>query len=127
MSGLKTEEYPLIIRQSKSMSTVKIPILIQGTRVEGIIDTASEVTIISDTLYESLENKPAIKKEITLNAAGRDMSMKRYLLDQVHLHINGIRFYENVYVAPLQDAMLIRLDFMMKHKVKLDLNKNLFV
>jgi hypothetical protein len=38
MNGLETEEQPFIIRQLKSMSTVKIPIWIQGTRVEGIID-----------------------------------------------------------------------------------------
>ena len=86
--------------------------LVQGNPVEGIVDTASEVTIISDKLYDTLSIKPKVIKEITLYTAGRDMSMKGYLLEPTHLEINGLVFNENFYVAPLEDAMLIGLDFM---------------
>ena len=54
--------------------------IVQGNPVEGIVDTASEVTIISDKLYDTLSIKPKVIKEITLYTAGRDMSMKGYLL-----------------------------------------------
>ena len=102
---------------------IKIPVLVQGKQVEGIVDTASEVTIISDKLFDALPDKPSILKSITLYTAGRDMSMKGYLLEPTELVIGGLVFQENLYVAPLEDDMLIGLDFMSKHKAMVDMKQ----
>ena len=62
---------PLQILQLKSSSMVRVPVCVHGRSVNAIIDTASEVTLISDKFYSSFENKPPVEKEFTLFAAGR--------------------------------------------------------
>ena len=116
----------IIIRQLKSRSNIRIPVKVQGKRVEGIIDTASEVTIISDKFYDSLPTKPSFIKEFTLSTAGRNMSMKGHLLEPTSVIINGLEYKENIYVAPLEDAMLIGIDFMTKHQASIDMKKGHF-
>ena len=95
-----------------------IPIRVQGITVDGIIDTASDVTIISDKVYNSLPVKPSIVKSIALHTAGRDMSMKGYLLEPMTIDIKGLQFNESLYVAPIEDPMLIGLDFMSKYQIR---------
>ena len=58
---------------------------VQGKAVNGIVDTASEVTILSDKFYDSLPTKPDVIKEITLYTAGRDLSMKGFLLEPIEI------------------------------------------
>ena len=41
-------------------SSIMIPILVHGITVDGIIDTALDVTIISDKVYNSLPVKPSM-------------------------------------------------------------------
>ena len=102
------------MRQLKSKSSIMIPILVQGITVGGIINTASEVSIISDKVYNSLPIKPSIVKSIALHSAGRDMSMEGYLIEPITIDIKGLQFNESLYVAPIADAMLIGLDFHVK-------------
>ena len=97
---------------------------VQGKAVNGIVDTASEVTILSDKFYDSLPTKPDVIKEITLYTAGRDLSMKGFLLEPTTIEIDGLVFKENLYVAPLGDAMLIGLDLMSKHQVMVDMKSS---
>ena len=78
-----------------------IPILVQGINVDGIIDTASEVTITSDKVYNSLPIKPSIVKSIALHTAGRDMSMEGYLIEPITIDIKRLQFNESLYVAPV--------------------------
>lgn len=71
---------------------IKVPVVIQGMTINAIIDTASQVALISDTLYNNLVPKPGIEKYITLYAAGRDMAMKGYLVEPTTFSLNGLRF-----------------------------------
>ena len=57
---LQNTDKPLIMRQLKSKSSIMIPIRVQGITVDGITDTASDVTIISDKVYNSLPVKPSM-------------------------------------------------------------------
>ena len=50
--------------------------------------------------------------------------MKRFLLEPTTIEIDGHVFKENLYVAPLRDAMLIGLDFMSKHQVMVDMKSS---
>ena len=97
-----------------------IPILEQGITVDGIIDTASEVTIISDKVYNSLPIKPSIVKSIALHTAGKDMSIERYLIEPITIDIKGLQFNVSLYVAPIEDAILIGLDFISKYQVEIN-------
>ena len=91
------------------------------------MDTAAEVTIISDKLYESLPSKPKTKRHTMMHGAWRDMKMKTFIIGPVNTGI-GWRIYPfDVYVAPIDDDMLLGLDFLYKYNVVLDCSKNIFV
>jgi hypothetical protein len=97
----------------KSRSSIEIPIKLQGVTV-------------SDKVYDSLPTKPSIIKHITLHTAGRNMSMKGHLLEPISVEIMGLQFSESVYVAPIEDAMLIGLDFMSKYQAEIDVKQRMF-
>lgn len=95
----------------------KVDLQLQTKPIKAIIDTAAEVTIISDKVYENLSEKPGVLRKVKMNTAGRDLSMTAFLCGPFHVKLGGQDFFENIYVAPLQDPMLLGLDFMRKHKV----------
>jgi hypothetical protein len=43
--------------------------------------------------------------------AGRDMAMNGFIVGPVKLRIGGRYFNENIYVAPIEDDMLLGIDF----------------
>ena len=94
-----------------------------GKKVKAVIDTASEITLISDQLYDSFEDKPHVIKNLTLFTAGRDLKMAGYHLGSVDLQIEDLSFREAVTVAPIKDDMLLGLDFLIKHRVDINLER----
>ncbi|CAG2232013.1 unnamed protein product [Mytilus edulis] len=48
---------------------------IQNKEVNALIDTGSEVTILKDSVFDALTQKPYIIRETTMHGAGRDMRM----------------------------------------------------
>lgn len=103
------------VNQIRSESMFRIPIKLQGFRTEAVIDTAAEVTIISDTLHKRLSDPGPIVKQVTLNTAGKEMKLKGFIVGPVQINIGGQCFKENIYVAPIQDDMLLGLDFLRRH------------
>ena len=111
----------IVICQLRSQSTVKVPVKVHGKQILAVLDTAAEVNIISDRLLHELSQKPEIVKEVTMHAAGRNMKMKGMLLEPIPIEIGDRRFHESVYVAPIEDDMLIGLDFMLRHNATINL------
>lgn len=124
--GLPIEIKPtdeMFIRRMRSLSNIKIKVDINEVPVEAVIDTAAQVTIISDKLYESLIPKPSVLKRVVLHAAERDLKMTGCKIGPVTISI-GSQAYPNVevYVAPIKDDMLLGLDFLHQQKTIIDLN-----
>ena len=114
-------EDSITVQQLRSVSMFRVPILIQGVKTFAVVDTAAEVTIISDKLYESLEEKPKIIKEVVMNTAGRDLKMKAHIVFPVRLKLGEKVYEEQIYVAPIEDEMLLGIDFLEKHKADIDI------
>jgi len=89
-----------------------------------VIDTAAEVTIISDKVYNDLEEKPVKLKTVILNTAGRKMKMKSFVVGPANIGIGSRNYQENVYVAPIQDDMLLGLDLMRKWQVNINIQQS---
>ena len=70
--SFKEDDSSITVRQLRSGSLFRVPILVQGVQTSAVIDTAAEVTIISDKLYETFQNKPKMMKEVVMNTAGRN-------------------------------------------------------
>ena len=116
----------LTILQLGLASMLRLNLKLNGISINAVVDTAAEVTIISDKVYDSLPIKPLIKRRTAMHGAGRDMKMETLVIGPVSLKIGTKIYTSEVYVAPIGDAMLLGLDFMHKHNVILDCRKNVF-
>ncbi|VDI64187.1 Hypothetical predicted protein [Mytilus galloprovincialis] len=82
----------------KGQKTTVLSLELGDTPLVAAVDTAAEVTIISDKVFESLKKKPPMLRETVMHAAGRGMKMKT----------------------------LVGLNFMVRYGVKVDLEKITF-
>ena len=105
----------ITICQLPSSSLLSVPVSLQDVKLLAIIDTAAEVTIISDSIFRELQPTPPYLKKVILHTAGRDLRMDGFVVGTVTLKLGEITFPEAVYVAPIQDDMLLGLDFMLRH------------
>ena len=112
----------ITICQLPSSSMLSIPVSLQDVKLLAVIDTAAEVTIISDSIFRELQPTPPYLKKVILNTAGRDLRMDGFVVGPVALKLGEITFPEAVYVAPIQDDMLLGLDFILRHGVDIKLN-----
>lgn len=78
--------------QLKSVSQFSMKIQVGDQTVEAIVDTAAQVTIISDRLCNWLRGKPQKSREVKLLTAGRQMSMKGFVVGPVRLKIGEKRY-----------------------------------
>ena len=112
--------------QLGNSSLLRLSLELGDTPLMAAVDTAAEVTIISDKVFESLKKKPPMLRETVMHAAGRGMKMKTLVVGPVKLRI-GTKLYEtDVYVAPIDDDMLLGLNFMEAYSVTVDLEKLTF-
>ena len=112
----------ITICQLPSSSMLSVPVSLQDVKLLAVIDTAAEVTIISDSIFRELQPTPPYLKKVILHTAGRDLRMDGFVVGPVALKLGEITFPEAVYVAPIQDDMLLGLDFMLRHGVDIKLN-----
>lgn len=106
---------------------LRVELQVNKTKVMAVVDTAAEVTIISAKLYESLSSKLKTKQHTMMHGAGRDMKMTAFIIGPVDIGIGSQIYPSDVYVAPIDDDMLLGLDFLYKYNVVLDCSKNIFV
>lgn len=106
---------------------LRVELQVNKTKVMAVVDTAAEVTIISAKLYESLPSKLKTKQHTMMHGAGRDMKMTAFIIGPVDIGIGSQIYPSDVYVAPIDDDMLLGLDFLYKYNVVLDCSKNIFV
>ena len=93
---------------------------LQDVKLLAVIDTAAEETIISDSIFRELQPSPPYLKKVILHTAGRDRMMDG--VGPVALKLGKTTYPEAVYVASIQDDMLLGLDFMLRHGVDIKLN-----
>ncbi|MES9879305.1 MAG: reverse transcriptase family protein, partial [Sedimenticola sp.] len=111
----------ITINQLRSSSMLKVPVCVEGIKLEAVVDTAAQVTLISDQVYHRFKDKPPVIKNISLNTAGRQMKLPGAIIGPVKLKLGKVQYLEKVYVAPIEDEMLLGLDFLQKHQVNINL------
>ena len=112
----------ITICQLRSSSMLRVPVTLQDFKLQAVVDTAAEVTIISDSIFRELQPKPPYLKKVILHTAGRDLRMDGFVVGPVALKLGKNTFPEAVYVAPIQDDMLLGLDFLLRHGVDIKLD-----
>ena len=124
---LKSETSHVKVCMLKSISKFTIPVRIDNSLVEAVIDSAAEVTIISDKVYQSLRIPPKKLYDVRLDTAGRQLSMKGFVAGPVKLKIGNNYYRGPVYVAPIEQDMLFGVDIMREGDAIIDMGKQKFV
>jgi hypothetical protein len=71
---------------------IRIWVDIQNQRVNAIIDTGAQVTILNDQIFDQLPSKPYTDRETQLHTAGREMNMKCRAMQPMCFSILGFEF-----------------------------------
>ena len=93
--------------------------------IEAIVDTAAQVTVVNTDVFTNLFGRDIAPKEtIRLKCAS---GANQYLLAKLYMNIpitiGSITVLQDMYVANIADKMLLGLDFLLKHKVVIDLSE----
>ena len=107
----------------KSVSAFTLPVMVGDKSVNAIVDSAADVTIISDRLYKGLKKPPSKVKYVNLDTAGREMSMQGFIADPVKVRIGTSTYRGPVYVAPLEQDMLLGVDLLKRGDAVLNMGK----
>jgi hypothetical protein len=62
-------------RNKSTNNSIMIPVKLQNIKYTGILDTASEVTVISWDVFKKLQFKPELSEKLILKGAGKDMAL----------------------------------------------------
>ena len=85
---------------------------LQDVTLQAVVDTAAAVTIISDSIFRELE--PKFEEMYSLYSRTRH-EIGGFCCRSSGPKADGNTFPEAIYVAPIQDGMLLGLDFMLRH------------
>ena len=118
---------PVMVCMLRSSSKYTVPIELENLSVEAVVDSAAEVTIISDRIYNSLQNPPQKLYDVRLDTAGRQISMRGFVAGPVKMMIGQSYHHGQVYVAPIEQDMLFGVDIMTKGSAVIDMGKNVFI
>ena len=111
----------------KSMATLTVPITVNGLTVNAIVDSAAEVTIISDRIYAKLHSAPCKVRDIRLDTAGRELSMTGFIADPFELQIGPNTLTAPIYVAPIEQDMLLGMDLLLQGNAVINIGQNKLV
>ena len=95
---------------------ILVPLTISDDlEVSGIVDTASQVTVLSEEIFQQLKNPPAVVEEVLLRGAAKQGQFPARKLEGLNLTIGSKVYRCSPYVAPMSDHLLIGLDFLTAH------------
>ena len=92
-----------------------VPLDVNSKTVAAVVDTGAEVTLVNTEVFNKTgwegEREPVILKGIFPEVA------EGCMVKDVPLKLGGKDYKWDLYVAPISDAFLLGLDFMLEHKV----------
>jgi hypothetical protein len=97
----------------------RVPVEVQGMQLQAVVDTAAQVTLVSEEFYKSLDPAPPIRKEVIMNTARKGMQMNGYIAGPFQVVLGTHLFTVEIYVAPIEEDMLLGLDFLEANGVSL--------
>jgi hypothetical protein len=102
---------------------LRVPVEVQGMQLQAVVDTAAQVTLVSEEFYKSVDPSPPIRKEVVMNTAGKGMQMNEYIAGPFQVVLGTHLFTVEIYVAPIEEDMLLGLDFLEANGVSLHLKE----
>lgn len=100
---------------------LRVNLTVASKQIVAVIDTGAKVSIISDKIFESMQNKPPVKIHTAMHGVGRNM--KTFIIGPVDMRIGTNTYSSEIYVAPMDDDILLGLNFLRRENVVLDCSK----
>ena len=119
-----TEEEIITIQQTHPSRSYKIKLFGQNEEMNAVVDTAAEGTLLSGRVYQKLRVKPPVIRNCKLATAGRELMMPAFVVGPLKMRLGDKVYHEVVYVAPIDDEMLLRFDVLKKFGARLDMRRN---
>jgi predicted aspartyl protease len=98
-----------------------VELVVQGVSVQAVVDAGAKVSVLSKWVYDQLDPKPPIKQYVTMTQAGENAKMNSFIVGPVEMQLGSTGYRGDLYVAPLQDQMLLGMEFLHRRKARLDL------
>ena len=120
ISGRREE---ILVQSLRSSSAVRVQLYLNGMGIEATVDTAADVTIVAEHLWEKLETPPATINKLVMYTAGKEQTLQASRVGPVTIKMGQHSSLETIYSAPIQDDMLLGLDYLKKYKATVDLDQ----
>ncbi|CAC5375552.1 unnamed protein product [Mytilus coruscus] len=94
---------------------------INGVDVDAVVDTAAQVTIISEKFMKKLQPPLELKSSVTLKGAGAENKIKARYANRVSIRMGKTETKWQIIVADITDSLLLGLDILQHLKAVIDL------
>ncbi|CAC5376015.1 unnamed protein product [Mytilus coruscus] len=96
---------------------------IAGKKVLALVDSGSEVTILNDTIFDTLEPNPYFIRKTTMYGAGTNMTMPCRLTSPIKFKIGHMQFRQQLYVALVSCDMILGCDLIIQNKCVMNIGE----
>ncbi|KAH3818785.1 hypothetical protein DPMN_120511 [Dreissena polymorpha] len=101
------------VNQLGSAAQFCLKVQVGDVMVDAVIDSAAEVSLISDRVYKAMKQPPPKQRDVKLLMTGRDASMQGFVIGPVKLKIGNYCYQQHLNVAPTDVDMLLGFDILM--------------
>ena len=101
-----------------------IPLKVDDSDAEAVVDSGAQATVMSDEFYRSLKNPPKITEKVLLKTASKGDGFKGYYVPKATLTFGKISFTCSMYVGPVTDPFILGLDFLLPVEGVIDLGRH---
>lgn len=104
-------------------ASILVDMQVVGRRLQAVVDTAGQLTVMSCELYENLPHdlKPVLSEAILLKGAAKKGVIPAHIVKRVPIKFGPQDFYWECCIAPISDAFILGLDFLKYHQAVVDL------
>ena len=117
---------PLSIRNLYSVSTFRIKCEINEVKVNCVLDTGASWSILANSAFDKLKEKPPTLKTTMVNAAAINQQFEVRLVGPVRITVGNCVLFRTIYVGPIKDEMLLGLDLLKELGGKIDVGSGTF-
>ncbi|GFO46540.1 DNA damage-inducible protein 1 [Plakobranchus ocellatus] len=88
--------------------------------VDAIVDTAAEITVISEEVYWRLIPRPRLSGKRRVQMAGKGQEPWANLVGPISVKVGPLSTQETIYVAQINDDMLLGMEYLDKYNAVID-------
>ena len=114
---------PIHIMGMRSESAYRVKCVVGGSLVEAVVDTAADVTIMSEETAAKLSIPPQTVSEIKLQTAAEGKPFLAKKVGPISIELGNFSFSTYIFVGPLGDTMLLGLDVLKFLSAIVDIGK----